>query len=460
MRYCVEVELIRVVSFAVTSHLAREFMAKKKATTVLVESTVSEAVTEEVAVSKKSEKKSKEKGEILFDITFSPAQFEEFSLKLAFAARLIPSRPTHPVLWNVKLQADKDGTICLTAYDMDLGADIFQECNIITGGSVLIPGKLLTDMLSRIPTGDLRITATSVPDSDKAEIVIKSGTVKYSISGLNAKDLEGYNQFPVIPSENDTGTKLKLPADVLAKGINATFFTSCADEAKQVLTGIKLKTGEAGCEFVSTDGYRLSRFASQVEGVAEAEVEVVLPRKFLSKVKELIDLEQEFFSNVQVHLTIEDDRLFCATDSCYLTARRLVGVYPDVDRLIPQGFTVTATLDTRQLFAGVCIASVYAAQATNDAMKVSVSVDGLTLQATAQNIGDALEHVKCYGVFVKEPFVFGMNYKYFQSAVKNMPTSEMTINANAPTQPVVLKSVSDGGVDEFLCLLMPIQFRE
>lgn len=432
--------------------------SKKKATAVLVESAATESAVKAVE-SKETKKKGKEKGEVLFDINFSGTQFEELTIKVAFAARLIPPHPVHEVLANIKIEANKDGSICLTAYDLYTGADIFQECNVITPGCVLIPGKLLNGMLAKLPPGNIRITATAVPYSDTIDVVIKSGTIKYSISGLSAKDLEGSDQYPAIPATNDAGTELILPADVLIGGITRTFFTISSDETKQILTGVRLKTGDSIAEFASTDGYRLSRFKTQVEGIAD--LEVILPRKFLSKMKEAIDLERELSGCDRVHLIVEDDRLFLTTDSCFLVARRLLGEYPKIESLIPDNYLVTATLNTKHLFAGVCIAAVYAAQATNDAMKVSLSEDGLVLQATAQNIGDALEHVECHGVSTKEPFDFGVNYKYFQSAVKNMPTESMTLNANNPTAPVVFKSVSDDSAsDEFMCLLMPIQFRE
>ncbi|MEM9153574.1 MAG: DNA polymerase III subunit beta, partial [Cyanobacteria bacterium P01_F01_bin.33] len=80
----------------------------------------------------------------------------DLSQTLAAASRAVASRPTHPILANVLLEADPTtNTLAMTGFDLNLG--IRSECaaQVEEGGRTTLPARLLNDIVSRLPNADL-----------------------------------------------------------------------------------------------------------------------------------------------------------------------------------------------------------------------------------------------------------------------------------------------------------------
>lgn len=58
----------------------------------------------------------------------------DFSTNLSLTSRAVPSRPTHPVLANVLLQADAEtNQVSLTAFDLNLGIRTSFKAEVLQG---------------------------------------------------------------------------------------------------------------------------------------------------------------------------------------------------------------------------------------------------------------------------------------------------------------------------------------
>lgn len=54
---------------------------------------------------------------------------------LNLVSRAVPSRPTHPILANILLEADSEaGTVTLTGFDLDLGIETRFEASVEGSG--------------------------------------------------------------------------------------------------------------------------------------------------------------------------------------------------------------------------------------------------------------------------------------------------------------------------------------
>lgn len=84
---------------------------------------------------------------------------------LSLVSRAVSSRPQQPVLGNVLLIADdQENCLRLTAFDLSLGIQTRFTADVQQGGSITLPAKLLNDIVSRLPDGD--ITLELDPDGD------------------------------------------------------------------------------------------------------------------------------------------------------------------------------------------------------------------------------------------------------------------------------------------------------
>lgn len=59
---------------------------------------------------------------------------------VTWAAKTIPSRPAIPVLAGIKLVADSEGTLQVSAYDPETTALIETEASVDTAGECLVNG--------------------------------------------------------------------------------------------------------------------------------------------------------------------------------------------------------------------------------------------------------------------------------------------------------------------------------
>lgn len=77
---------------------------------------------------------------------------EDFADAVAWVARILPSRPLNPVLAGVLLTGSDDG-LTISGYDYEVSAEVRVAAEIASPGSVLVSGKLLSDITRALQIG-------------------------------------------------------------------------------------------------------------------------------------------------------------------------------------------------------------------------------------------------------------------------------------------------------------------
>jgi DNA polymerase-3 subunit beta len=73
---------------------------------------------------------------------------EDFADAVAWVARNLPTRPTVPVLAGVLLTGSDDG-LKISGFDYEVSAEVQVAAEIASPGSVLVSGRLLSDITRR-----------------------------------------------------------------------------------------------------------------------------------------------------------------------------------------------------------------------------------------------------------------------------------------------------------------------
>ena len=156
----------------------------------------------------------------------------ELNNQLSSVSRAVPSRPSRPVLGNILATADAEAqTMTLVGFDEVLGIESKFDAQVEASGSLTLPAKLLGDIVSRLPEGDITVTV----EADEVTVTLTSSSGRYQVRGLSAED------YPALPTV-EVGEVVELPAEALLEGLRGSLFASSADETKQVLTGVHLLT--------------------------------------------------------------------------------------------------------------------------------------------------------------------------------------------------------------------------
>jgi len=370
----------------------------------------------------------------------------DLSTNMMLVSRAVPSRPTHPVLANVLLQADaQKGQVSLTAFDLSLGIRTSFLAEVETSGAITLPAKLLNDIVARLPQGEITLEDEAAEVPFCATIASTSG--RYQVHGM------GVDDFPELPIL-EKGEAIELPAEALLEGIKGSLLAASSEEAKQILSGVHLSVSQDALEFAATDGHRLAvvKRAFETETEDLPDLEVTIPAKALRELERMLGTRQSSET-----LSLNCDRgqiVFEWADQC-LTSRTLEGQYPAYRQLIPHQFERQITMDRRQLLSALERIAVLADQ-KNNIVKFNIDSNNqeIALSVNAQDVGSGRELLAAQ--ISGESLDIAFNIKYLMDGIKAIGTPEIQMQLNAALTPVILTPL--GGL-KMTYLIMPVQIR-
>lgn len=377
----------------------------------------------------------------------------DLSSNLSLVSRAVPSRPTHPVLANVLLQADAEtNQVSLTAFDLSLGIRTSFNADVWQGGAIALPAKLLVDITSRLPEGEITLDDESASDGATGEGLIVTLTPKTGQYQLRAMGAEEYPELPLI---EDT-TAIYLTATALIEGLRGSLFATSGDETKQVLTGVHLTVKQDTLEFAATDGHRLAVVETTNERPLEdneQQLEVTVPARALRELERM--LAHNAASEEPIALYLDQGQVVFAWQNQRLTSRTLEGQYPAYRQLIPRQFERQVTVERRQFLSTLERIAVLADQ-KNNIVKLTIdsATQELTLSCEAQEMGSGRESM--VAEIAGEDIEIAFNVKYLMEGLKALPSSEIQMHINQNLSPVIFTPL--GGL-KMTYLAMPVQLR-
>jgi len=209
----------------------------------------------------------------------------------------------------------------------------------------------------------------------------------------------------------------------------AVLVAASTDEAKQVLTGIHLISDGKELRMEATDGHRL---AVRTIPTNAPVMDVVIPSRAMTQVR-----NPASFAVDGGHVAIQLDT------ATRMITRTLDGTYPSVQQLIPATFKTLATCNREALLAAL---ERIACVSPNDIVRLTVKAGTIEVTAESETSSGA-ESVACDGKLPQ----LAVNVHYLVDGLKGFTDTDITIQANTPTSPVVIGQTY---------LVMPVQVRE
>ena len=363
----------------------------------------------------------------------------DLSSKLSLLSRVVPTNPTHPVLANVLLTAEPE-RLGLSVFDLSLGMQVWLAANVDVPGSLTVPARFVSDIVSRLPNRDLEIQI------EESTVTLTCETGHYQMQGLAAAE------FPALPTLEEV-TPLQIPLQMLLDGLQATLFAASTDESKQILTGLHLNLSEDGLEFAATDGHRLA-IAVFPEAATQEAVSITIPAKALRELERMLGRIA-----ADVALRVDTTQAVFEFDAEQgaerLSCRLLEGQYPAYRQLLPQSFERQVTIERQRLLNSVERIGVLAARKNNIIrLKLDSEQQQLGLSAEAPEFGSGEESLPAQ--ISGDPLDIAFNVKYLSDGLKSMASRDVQLQLNAETMPVVISPLSG---QKTIYLIMPIQIR-
>src|ERR671912_1513753 len=353
---------------------------------------------------------------------------------LSHVQSVVERRNTIPILSNVLVEANDDGSIRLMATDLDLQVDESVAANVGQAGATTVSAHTLFDIVRKLPEGSqVELTAA------EGKMQVNAGRSRFNLSTLPRDD------FPVI-AEGDLPTRFELPAATLRQIIDKTRFAISSEETRYYLMGIFIHVVDDKLKAAATDGHRLARVTVPKPDGAEGMPDVIIPKKCVGELRKLLD---ELEGTVQVSLS--ETKVRFGLGSAILTSKLIDGTFPDYSRVIPTANDKLLKIDPRGFEEGVDRVSTIASERTR-AVKMALERDKVTLSVTSPENGTAAEEVPAdYGA---ESFEIGFNARYLLDILGQIEGDTVEVHLADAAAPTLLRENDKAPA---LYVLMPMR---
>jgi len=361
---------------------------------------------------------------------------------LAHVQSVVERRNTIPILANVRIEAisdGADGSIRLTATDMDLTIDESVAADVNVAGMTTAPAHMLFDIVRKLPEG-AQIEVTGA----EGRLTIVSGRSEFTLNCLPPEDFpaQGATKMP---------HSFVIESSALRSLIDRTRFAISTEETRYYLNGIYFHAtdGEAGTPVlraVATDGHRLARVELDLPDGAADIPGVIIPRKAVAELRKLAD---ETTAGIQIGLS--DTRIIMSFDNISLSSKLIDGTFPDYERVIPAGNDKLLSVDCRAFEAAVDRVSTISTEKSR-AIKLNAAQNVLTLSATSSETSSANEELEV--AYDKDPLEIGFNARYLLDITQQIEGGDAELVMADAASPTILRDSGDAGA---LYVLMPMR---
>ncbi|MCX5318112.1 DNA polymerase III subunit beta [Streptomyces sp. NBC_00154] len=366
-----------------------------------------------------------------------------FAAAVADAARALPARPPVPVLAALRLDATA-GQLTVAAFDYEVSARATLAAGITKAGSVLVPGRLLSD-ITRTVKGTNSVDLELVGP----RLVLTFGSIRYTLHTL---PLEEYPSLPKFGEASGTVTGSELGQAVAQVAVAAGH-----DDTVPILTGIHLTTADGKLTLAATDRYRFAVRTIDFTSTSDtADGQAVVPAKaLLDSAKMLAGAGQ-----IDLALPTSQSVFGMAGPSRSTTMRALEGQLPNYKSLWPTDFTATAVVDRDELTAAVKRVALVADRSTP--VQLHFAQDALTLTAGSGDDAQARDRVDAaFDTETGGPLTVAFNPTFLLDGLGAIDVDAVKFSIVAPTKPAVITGVGKGGKDlgegALEYLLMPVR---
>lgn len=369
-----------------------------------------------------------------------------FSEAVSFVVKLLPQRNPQPILAGVLIEATEDG-LSLSAFDYEASARTTIEATVDEPGTILVHGRLLSEIASRLPNAPIQIAV-----DDDGGILLTCGSARFTLASMPVQE------YPAIPEVS--GESGLVPSEDFATAIAQVAFAASRDDVTPVLTGVQLEVTGTQLSLVATDRYRVALREIPWDGGAAASDEAttaLVPARTLTEVGKTF----AHGGDISIAFSGAGDREIIAFTAGNKTVTSLLikGNFPPVRRLFPEQTEHHAVVNTAELAEAVRRVSLVLDRSAP--LRFTFTADGVAMDASGTEQARATESVDA--TLVGDDVTLGLNPQYLLESLGAVRsefaritfTSSENANKLSPVLITPQTSVDKGGAESFKYLLQP-----
>jgi DNA polymerase-3 subunit beta len=365
----------------------------------------------------------------------------ELILGVSTVCKAISNRTTLPVLENIYLRL-VDSKMILRGNDLELGIEYQLDVTIIddqgpTG--FLVKSGTLSDIISKLTAPVIEFDL-----DDRYKCNIKADAIDFDIFGISMDD---YPQFPVVEKD----VQFELDSSVMLDLIKHTIFSVSYDETKQFLSGIKIESKDQRCDFISTDGFRLSLKYASLDS-ALPDFSCIIPYKTMTELSKVLTAVK----SETIKINLSERQISFSVGTSLMVSRLINGRFPDYKQVMPKTMLFEYQINRQLLLSAADRANIIASH-SNFVARFKFTSNELIISASNSKLGDYVEQLPLTPSLGEGDISISFNIKLMQEALKIIDQQDIVFQINSELSPCVIKPVGD---ETYTHILMPIRMSE
>ena len=350
-------------------------------------------------------------------------------------SKAVSTRTTLPVLKGILLEAKSDGTLVLTASDLEISIRKKINAEVEEEGSVVVLSKFFGDMIRKLPNEEIYIEETE----DK-KILIRTSSSESTGICLPVEE------FPKIGKKEDGSSELIFNKELFKRMVKKTSFAAAIDEAKGILVGILTEMEDNLVNMVALDGFRLA--------VAREKMTCALKKNFIISAKIMNEISKIVIddeSDDDINIFLGEKKAAFNIGSTEVILQLMEGEYIKYRDIMPKDNPVSVKIGRDILLESIERASILAKEGKNNLIKMVIVDDLLTVTSRSEE-GNVKEEI----VMEKtgDNLEIGFNSKYVMDVLKAIDDEEIVMEFKTGISPCVVRPVSG---DAYEYLILPVR---
>ncbi|WP_214107035.1 DNA polymerase III subunit beta [Acrocarpospora catenulata] len=350
---------------------------------------------------------------------------------VAWAARVIPGRPALPVLSGLLLEAGEE-ELRVAAFDYDVSARAEIEAEVAEPGRVLLPGRVLAEIVKSLPGRPVEIVTTG------AEAVLTCGTAEFGLLTLPVEDFPTLPQMP--PRLGAIG------GGVFATSVAQVAVAASRDDTLPMLTGVRLDIDGLHVSMAATDRYRIAArdllWIPESDTVARA---VVVPARVLVDVAKAL-------RGGEVAVGLGGNLAGFESQGRSTTVRLLDDQFIDYRSRLTGDWPIQATVPVAP-FADAIRRVTLVAERSTAAVRLSFTEGEVLIQAGGGEIGRGAEVVEAE--LAGQEIVIAFQPQFLLDGLAGVQSERVRIAMDSPSRPALI--TEDGEDPAFRYLVMSLR---
>lgn len=367
----------------------------------------------------------------------------ELSKALSTVTTITSTKEINEIVSNVLIETE-DGAISITATDLERSLRDKVPATIIREGSILLPGKKLTDLVKGFRYDTMKFII-----NEGEKVIIQNGNEeqekKYKTNiEIMGKDPE---EFPM-PFQLDGLDFISINPAVIIEMLEKVLYAAAVDDARVVFNGIFVEHKDDLLHFVATDGRRLSLIKRIEQNFLKGN-SIIIPSKSVKEIMKLLSNASE----VQIAYDENKNQIYIKAGDIYFTSKLIEGSFPDYNQVIPKDQPHKVEIYREDFIDAIKQAMVFAPD-PNKQVQLHFKDNLLMVKSATPELGKVEDGLE---INFKGDIIIGFNSNYLIDVLEALTCEKVLMTFQSSEAPAMFFDPDD---KEFLSIVMPMKIQD